>query len=57
LKKYTKGIFRMNQNNGVELSGEFSPFLRVCIGVGILMGAAGCFLLAATPFIRAVRWW
>jgi len=36
LKKYSKGAFRVNED-GVELSGEFSPFLRACIGIGILL--------------------
>jgi len=40
----------MNQQNGVEVSGEFSPFLRLCIGLGILM-------LCAAPLVYAIRWW
>jgi len=40
----------MNRDEGIELHGEFSPFLRACIGIGILM-------LCAAPLIYAVRWW
>ncbi len=29
---------------------EASPFIRVCIGVAILLLALGMFLLMATPF-------
>jgi len=47
LKKYTKGIFRMNQQGGVEVSGEFSPFLRVCIGIAIVA-------LAVTPALYVI---
>jgi len=50
LKKYSKGIFRMNRQDGIEVSGEFSPFLRLCIGIGILM-------LCAAPLIYVIRWW
>jgi len=47
LKKYSKGHFRMNRQEGIDLSGEFSPFLRACVGVGIV-------LMAAAPFIWAL---
>jgi len=26
----------MNHENGIEVSGEFSPFLRACIGISIV---------------------
>jgi len=47
LKKYSKGMLRMNRQDGIEISGEFSPFIRACIGVGIV-------LFAGAPFIWAV---
>jgi len=50
VKKYSKGTLRMNKQEGLEMTGEFSPFIRFCIGVGIL-------LLCATPFVLAIRWW
>jgi len=37
----------MNHDNGVELSGEFSPFLRVCVGIALLV-------LALTPALYIV---
>jgi len=40
----------MNRDEGIELRGEFSPFLRACIGIGILM-------LCAAPLVYALRWW
>jgi len=51
--KFTK----MNRDEGIELCGEFSPFIRACIGVGIVLFASGVFLLFAAPFLRAIRWW
>jgi len=50
MKKFSKGIFRMQDLKNIELEGEFSPFIRFCIGAGIL-------LLCATPFVYAIRWW
>jgi len=48
----------MNQQDGVELEGEFSPFIRACIGIGIVLFAGGlatglC-LWMASPFLRAL---
>lgn len=40
----------MNKANGLEFDGVFSPWLRFCIGVAILM-------LAAAPLILAIKWW
>jgi len=37
----------MNHENGIEVSGEFSPFLRVCIGVAIVA-------LALTPGLYVI---
>jgi len=47
----------MNKQDGVELSGEFSPFIRACIGIGIVLFAGGLSLCLAAPFLRAIRWW
>jgi len=57
LKKYSKGMLRMSQQDGIEVSGEFSPFIRACIGIAIVLFAGGVFLLFAAPFLRALRWW
>jgi len=56
-KKYSKGMFRMNRQNGIEVSGEFSPFLRACIGVGIVLCAAAPFILAIGKALHWLRWW
>jgi len=47
----------MSQQDGIEVSGEFSPFIRACIGIAIVLFAGGVFLLFAAPFLRALRWW
>jgi len=53
LKKYTPGIFKMD-NFHIELSGELSPFLRGCIGIAIVLFAAGACMWFAPSSIRAV---
>jgi len=57
LKKYSRGTFKMDRFK-IEMSGELSPFLRGCIGIGIVFGVI---LLAGTPFLlalaKALRWW
>jgi len=40
----------MTREDGIEISGEFSPFLRACIGLGILM-------VCASPLLYVIRWW
>ncbi|WP_265350075.1 hypothetical protein [Stenotrophomonas maltophilia] len=43
----------MSKLTGVELDGSFSPFMRCCIGIAIV-------LVAAAPLAYAlqwIRWW
>gem|GEM_PF-6111083 len=47
MKKFSKGIFRMQGLKDVEMQGEWSPFLRFCIGLAVV-------LLAASPFVWAL---
>jgi len=42
---------------GLKMNLVTDRWIRICIGTCLLLVAGGCFLLAATPFIRAVRWW
>jgi len=37
LKKYSKGTFRVNKEEGIEVTGEFCPFLRKCMGISLLI--------------------
>jgi len=46
-KKFSKGAFRMQDLKNVEIQGEFSPFLRFCIGISLV-------LLTASPFVWAL---
>jgi len=39
-KKFSKGAFRMQDLKNVEREGEFSPFLRFCIGASLLIFTA-----------------
>lgn len=47
MTKYTKGIFRMKKAE-IELEGVFSPWLRFCIGLAIV-------LLAVTPLVAVLH--
>jgi len=44
----------MNKQDGVELSGEFSPFIRACIGIGILLVSASVPILAAASVLYVI---
>lgn len=57
MSKFTKGKFRMDKQQGVELEGSFSPFMRACIGVAVVMVAAAPFVLALGKAISWLRWW
>ncbi|WP_265588138.1 hypothetical protein [Candidatus Methylospira mobilis] len=41
----------------VEFEGAITPWLRFCIGSAVLMGGVSLMLLAAAPFVHAIRWW
>ncbi|WP_158453619.1 hypothetical protein [Pseudogulbenkiania sp. NH8B] len=42
---------------GIDLKTQFSPWLRFCIGMGILFLALTPLLCAITPLLSAIRWW
>ena len=37
MKKYSKTEVEMHPENGIKVSGELSPWLRFCIGIGIIL--------------------
>jgi len=57
LSKFTKGKFRMDKQQGVELEGSFSPFMRACIGIAIVCVALAPLILAGGKALSWVRWW
>ncbi|WP_227430393.1 hypothetical protein [Psychrobacter sp. I-STPA6b] len=50
MRKYSKTEVSMHAKDGIKLKGELSPWIRFCIGMGILF-------LTASPFILAIKWW
>jgi len=50
-------MLRMNRQDGIEVSGEFSPFIRACIGVRIVMFFSTPFILAVGKVLHWLRWW
>lgn len=57
MPKFTKGKFRMDKQQGVEVEGTFSPFMRACIGVAIVLVAAAPLVLAGGKALSWLRWW
>lgn len=47
MKKYSKTEVEMHPENGIKVAGELSPWLRACIGTGIL-------LLCVVPLVYVV---
>jgi len=41
-------------NFNIEISGELPPFLSGCIGVAIVLFAAGLCMWAVSPFLHAL---
>jgi len=56
LKKFSKGIFRMQGLKNVEIQGELSPFIRACIGVGLILLCASPFIFALAHLSAALPW-
>ncbi|WP_164931718.1 hypothetical protein [Dyella sp. M7H15-1] len=44
-------------NQGIQFDGMFSPWMRFCMGVAIVIVAMAMLLLASTPLVNAIRWW
>lgn len=46
MKKFSKGELLLHMKEGIKMTGEFSPWLRFCIGLAILMIAFGYGILS-----------
>lgn len=55
--KYSKARVEIHPKEGLKMEMYASPFVRVCIGVAVLLVALGLLLLMATPFVQVLRWW
>lgn len=55
--KYSKARVEIHPKEGLKMEIYASPFVRVCIGVAVLLVALGLLLLMATPFVQVLRWW
>ena len=55
--KYSKAWVEIHPKEGLKMEMYASPFVRVCIGVAVLLVALGLLLLMATPFVQVLRWW
>ena len=52
MTKFTKGKVKIHPQEGVEMEGNLSPYLRFCIGTAILLIAASPFLVALSYFFN-----
>lgn len=52
MSKFTKDKFKFHPKEGMEMEGNFSPYLRFCIGTAILLIAASPFLYALAYFLN-----
>ena len=50
-----KARVEIHPREGLKMEMCASPFVRGCIGVAVLLVAAGLFLLLATPFAQVVK--
>lgn len=50
MTKFTKGKVKIHPQEGVEMEGNLSPYLRFCIGTAMLLIAASPFLFALAYF-------
>ena len=53
--KYSKTKLEMHPKEGMKVEIYASPFVRACIGIAILMVAAGLFALMAAPFASVLK--
>jgi len=56
LKKFSKGTFRVQDLKNIEIQGEFSPFIRACIGIGLILLCASPFIFALAHLSAALPW-
>ena len=53
--KYSKTKLEMHPKEGMKVEIYASPFVRACIGIAILMVAAGLFALMAAPLASVLK--
>gem|GEM_PF-1189202 len=46
----------MQDLKNIEIQGEFSPFIRACIGIGLILLCASPFIFALAHLSAALPW-
>ena len=51
--KYSNTRVQIHPKEGLKVETYASPFVRVCIGISLVLVALGMMLLMAAPFVKA----
>ena len=51
--KYSKTRVQIHPKEGLKVETYASSFVRVCIGISLVLVALGMMLLMAAPFVKA----
>nr|DAJ41992.1 MAG TPA: hypothetical protein [Caudoviricetes sp.] len=54
LPKYSKTRVEIHPKEGMKVETYASPFMRVCIGIALLIVALGFALSLTAPFVQAI---
>ncbi len=57
MNKYSKTKLKIHLEKGLEMETNASPFIRVAIGLAIILIALSVFALSIAPLMNVIRWW
>ncbi|TCK70085.1 hypothetical protein EV692_1311 [Lonepinella koalarum] len=57
MTNYSKTKLKIQLKKGLEMETNASPFIRVSIGLAIILTALSIFALSIAPLISVIRWW
>lgn len=57
MSNYSKTKLKIHPKEGLEMETYASPFIKIAIGIAIILVALAVLALGITPLVSALRWW
>jgi hypothetical protein len=52
-----RSTIEIHPHQGIKMSIVTDKWIRICLGIAVILAGASIFALAITPLMYAIRWW
>ncbi|ERF79451.1 hypothetical protein N561_00755 [Gallibacterium anatis 12656/12] len=57
MSNYSKTKLKIHPKEGLEMETYATPFIKIAIGIAIILVSLAVLALGITPLVSALRWW